>query len=363
MFCSLKSKMVKTKRNRWKSDYVDNRNWKIYQDELILQGEFFMDLKFLENWDSEISKMNQGKKGSPYKYPNSLFEWLSPIYSFFSSRKLEGIMNKLSKYILRFQSCDHSTIIERLNQLDLVLDFDRSKSYRVAADSTGNKLTNRGEYIVKKWCVQRDWVKVSIVIDRFSQELLDVEVALDKEATDSELAKKHLVNLQDVKIEDFAGDGAYYKSELYEILKSRNTFPVIKIPKGASNKGFDPMHSAVREMMALGGYEPWRDQYGFGFRWNIEGYNSSTKRCFGETLRMHKKQNCFKEAKSKFVNNERMKKYAKAKLCVQGKPTKKFNFLENKRILGNFIGFVRHSSFICCVGQLIFSYQNINFFP
>ena len=305
--------MVKTKQQRWLSKYIDDRNWKIYQKELVLQGEFFFDLQFLENWDAELKKMNKGKKGAPYSFPNSLFAWLSPLYSFLSSRKLEGAMNKLSYFIPRLKSCDHSTIIDRLNRLDLVLDFDRSKTYRVAVDSTGNKLTNRGEYIVKKWKVRRDWVKVSVVIDRFTQELLDVEVALDKEASDSELAKKHLTNLQDINIEDFAGDGAYYEEEIYKLLHKKNIFPVIKIRNDASSNGLDPMHSNVRKIKALGDYGIWRDLFGYGHRWNIEGYNSSTKRCFGETLRMHKKQNCFKEAKMKFINNERMKKYAKSK--------------------------------------------------
>jgi hypothetical protein len=308
--------MVKTKRNRWKSKYIDNRNWKKYHKELIYQGEFFFDLNFLYNWDRELNKMNKGKKGSPYLYPNSLFAWLSPIYSFLSSRKLEGVLNQLSNFIPKLESCDHSTIIKRLNRLDLKLDFDRTKSYRVAVDGTGNKLTNRGEYIVKKWRVQRDWVKVSIVIDRFTKELLDVEVALDKEASDSKLAKKHLSNLKDIKIEDFAGDGAYYEKALYEILNSRGIIPVIKIPKGASTKGFDRMHTSVREMISLGGYEPWRDKYKYGHRWNIEGYNSSTKRCFGECLRRHKKENCLNEAKMKFINNERMVKYAKKKVVA-----------------------------------------------
>lgn len=308
--------MVKTKQNRWQSKYVDNRNWKVYHEELILQGEFFFDLQFLENWDKELEEMNRSKRGSPYRYPNSLFMWLSPLYSFLPSRKLEGVLNKLSYYISRLKACDHSTIIERLNQLDLVPEFDRSKSYRSAVDSTGNKLTNRGEYITKKWRVQRDWVKVSIVIDRFTNELLDVEVVLDKEASDSKLAKKHLENLQDVKIEDFAADGAYYKGELYRILNSKGIQPVIKMPKDASNKGLDPMHSAVREMEQLGGYDPWRDKYKYGHRWNIEGYNSSTKRTFGECLRMHNKENCLKEAKMKFVNNERMKKYAKIRVIA-----------------------------------------------
>ncbi len=308
--------MVKTKQNRWKSKYVDKRNWKIYHEELVLQGEFFFDLNFLENWDEELKEMNKRKVGKPYSYPNSLFNWLSPIYSFLSSRKLEGVMNQLAHFIPKLKSCDHSTIIKRLNKLDLVLDFDRTKSYRLAVDSTGNKLTNRGEYITKKWRVQRDWVKVSIAIDRFSQELLDIEVTLDKEASDSTLAKKHLSNLQDVKIEDFAADGAYYEKELYEILKNKRIQPVIKIRKDALSNGLDPMHKAVREMKKLGGYKTWRNKYQYGHRWNIEGYNSSTKRTFGETLRMHNKQNCFKEAKNKFINNEQMKKYARKQMIV-----------------------------------------------
>lgn len=307
--------MVKTKQNRWQSKYEDNRIWKIYQHELVLQGEFFFDLNFLENWDGELNDMNLKKRGAPYQYPNSLFYWLSPLYSFLSSRKLEGSMNRLSEYIPRLKSCDHSTIIERLNKMSLFLDYDRNKSYHIAVDSTGNKLTNRGEYISKKWRVQRDWVKVSIVIDKFTKDLLDVEVALDKEATDSELAKKHLANLQDVNIIDFAGDGAYYETELYEILKNQKIQPVIKMPCNASNKGLDSMHSAVRELESLGGYHPWRDKYQYGHRWNIEGYNSSTKRCFGEVCKMHKKENCFKEAKNKFINNERMIKYAKMKMA------------------------------------------------
>jgi hypothetical protein len=306
--------MVKTKKNRWKNKYVDKRNWKEYHDELILQGEFFFDLNFLEMWDAELIVMNKNKRGSPYKYPNSLFNWLSPIYSFLSSRKLEGVLNQLEYFIPKLKSCDHSTIIQRLNQLEVKLDFDRSKSYRVAVDGTGNKLTNRGEYIVKKWRVQRDWVKVSIVIDRFTKELLDVEVALDKKASDSFLAKKHLANLQDVTIIDFAADGAYYEEELYELLKKKTIQPVIKIRSDASNKGLDSMHSAVRDMERLGGYEPWRDKYKYGHRWNVEGYNSSTKRCFGENCRRHKKENCLKEAKMKFINNERMKKYAKKQM-------------------------------------------------
>jgi hypothetical protein len=301
--------MVKPKINRWGKKFKDKRNWKVYHEELIIRGEFFFDFNFLDNWDEELSFMNKSKVGRPYEYPDGLFVWLSPMYNFLDSRKLEGAMKKLSHYIPRLQACDHSTIIERLNKLELALDIDKSKKYRVAVDVTGNKLSNRGEYIRHKWKVKRGWIKVSIVIDRFTKELLDVQVALE-ECADYKLAKKHLANLQDVQIEDLAGDGAYYVEELYNLLEAKGIYPVIKMPKNALNKGLDPMHTAVREMEKLGGYDPWRDKFEYGHRWNIEGYNSSTKRTFGECVRSQKEENCLKEAGRKFINYERMKKYA-----------------------------------------------------
>jgi len=305
--------MVKTKRKRWGKKFKDNRDWKIYHEELIIRGEFFVDFDFLEDWDNELMEMNKNKIGHPFEYPDSLFTWASPMYSFLDSRKLEGVLRKLSYYIPELRSCDHSTIIKRLNRLDLKLEIDKTKTYRTAVDSTGNKFTNRGEYIRHKWKVKRGWIKVSILIDRFTKELLDVVVSVES-TEDYELAKKHLENVQDLNIADSAMDGAYYVQELYELLKKKRIKPVIKMPKNASNNGLDPMHSAVREMEKLGGYEPWRDKYQYGHRWNIEGYYSSVKRLFGETAKRHKKENCFKEATSKIINYELMKKYAHSKM-------------------------------------------------
>jgi len=297
------------KNKRWGNNFEDKRDWKVYHEELIIRGEFFFDFGFLENWDDELIQMNKNKIGRPYGYPDSLFVWLSPMHHFLDSRKLEGAMRRLSVYIPRLQACDHSTIIDRLNKLDLPLDINKSKKYYAAVDVTGNKLSNRGEYIRHKWKVKRGWIKVSIVIDRFTKELLDVQVALE-ECADYELAKKHLANLQDVEIEDLAGDGAYYVEEFYKLLNRNGIHPIIKMPKNALAKGFDPMHKAVREMKQLGGYDPWRDKFKYGHRWNIEGYNSSTKRIFGECVRSQKEENCLREAERKFKDYEHMKIYA-----------------------------------------------------
>jgi len=303
--------MVKTE--RWGKKFKDKRNWKIYHEELIIRGEFYFDFEFLDNWDKELGQMNKNKVGHPYEYPNSLFEYLSPMYIFLDSRKLEGALRKLSRYIKKLKVCDHSTIIERLNNLDINLNQNKSKSYDAIFDSTGNKLTNRGEYIRHKWKVHRGWIKVSIVIDKKTKDLLDVEVSLE-DVSDADLAKKHLDNLEDLDIDKFFGDGAYYNDELYRLLKARGILPVIKTRSDACINGLDPMHTAAREVNKLGGYQPWRDKYGYGYRWHVEGKISSTKRCNGETVRMINEENFLQEAKMKFINYERMRNYARERV-------------------------------------------------
>jgi hypothetical protein len=306
-----------TKSKRWGKKFKDKRNWKIYDEELVLRGEFYFDFDFLENWDEDLAGMNKNKVGHPYKYPNSLFEYLSPLYCFLDSRKLEGALRKLSKYIIKLESCDHCTICERLSRLNLTVDIDKAKSYDAIFDSTGNRLTNRGEYIRHKWKVRRGWIKVSIVIDKKTKDLLDVEVSLE-DVEDYELAKKHLKNLEDITINSGTGDGAYYREELYNEFEKRGIIPILKPRSDASPNGFDPMHRSVREFQKLGGYKGWRDKYEYGKRWHVEGKISSTKRCNGESVRMINQKNFLNEAKRKFIDYERMTKYAQKRIKPAG---------------------------------------------
>lgn len=304
------------KKERWGKEFKDKRDWKIYNEELVLRGEFYFDFGFLENWDNELRRMNNKKVGHPFEYPNCLFIYLSPIYCFLDSRKLEGALRKLSKYIIKLKSCDHSTICERLSRLNPKILLDKNHAYEIIFDSTGNKLTNRGEYIRHKWKIYRGWIKVSITIDKKTKDLLDVEVALE-DVEDEELARKHLSNLEDLKIISGSGDGAYYRESLYDEFHKRGIIPILKPRSDASPSGLDPMHTAAREYHKLGGYKPWRDKYGYGFRWHVEGKISSTKRANGECVRMIKQTNFLKEAKRKFIDYERMRKYAQKRIaCI-----------------------------------------------
>ncbi|CAD7770355.1 hypothetical protein FHEFKHOI_00790 [Candidatus Methanoperedenaceae archaeon GB50] len=45
------------------------RNWKGYNEKLVRRGELYISLDFLENWDEELNRMNEGKVGRPFRFP------------------------------------------------------------------------------------------------------------------------------------------------------------------------------------------------------------------------------------------------------------------------------------------------------
>jgi hypothetical protein len=60
----------------------------------------------------------------------------------------------------------------KINRLDIKIDDDENKSslqhddnFVIAIDSTGIKVTNRGEWIRHKWKVKRGYLKIHIAVD------------------------------------------------------------------------------------------------------------------------------------------------------------------------------------------------------
>ena len=49
-------------RKRWGKKFVDKRNWKKYNEELVVRGEFYIDFDWAESWNNELEQMNKGKK-------------------------------------------------------------------------------------------------------------------------------------------------------------------------------------------------------------------------------------------------------------------------------------------------------------
>jgi len=48
------------------------KNWEEYNEHLVRRGGILFSIDFLENWNEEIEKMNEGKRGRPYDYHRAL---------------------------------------------------------------------------------------------------------------------------------------------------------------------------------------------------------------------------------------------------------------------------------------------------
>ena len=61
---------------RWGKPYKDKRNWKEYNEELVIRGKMIFDIDFVDQWDIELMKMNRGKRGSPFVFPHSFMGFM-----------------------------------------------------------------------------------------------------------------------------------------------------------------------------------------------------------------------------------------------------------------------------------------------
>jgi hypothetical protein len=281
-------------------DYIDNRNWKEYNAQLVRRGEFYLDLECVKNWHRELKQMNRKKSGAPYKYPESFILFASVIYSFFRMpyRQLEGFIDKLGTFVPGLISADYTTLHRRISKSALKIPIPE-EDVVVAVDSTGMKVTNRGDWMREKHGkVRRGWLKVHVVVDVESKKLLSIEVTEEKIA-DNEVLRPLL---KDVNIEDGLMDGAFDTNDAFNFMKEKGVdCPGIKIRENAIvSEEPSPRSNAVLDYLK-NGYNGWKQKHQYGRRWAVEGYFSSVKRIFGETVRASSIKGMVSETKRLFI--------------------------------------------------------------
>ena len=77
----------------------------------------------MEKWDKEIEKMNKGKRGRPYDYPQSFMIFLKVMHDciHIRYRQLEGFIRSLAKYIPKIEAPSFSQIRRRAVKIDIPL--------------------------------------------------------------------------------------------------------------------------------------------------------------------------------------------------------------------------------------------------
>ena len=68
-------------------------NWSAYNQSLVRRGEILLGFDVINNWDTELKEMNQGKIGEPFHYPNTFLLLLGHAKAYFHLpyRQTEGI--------------------------------------------------------------------------------------------------------------------------------------------------------------------------------------------------------------------------------------------------------------------------------
>jgi len=258
----------------------------------VIRGTFFFDPDFADQWTDELNRMNRGKRGSPYRFPESFMKFMMIWKQHLDYRGLEGIARSMKDSGLIPEYGDYTTIWYRIHDLRPDLDIAGLEYLDLGTDGTGMKTSNAGSYRITKYgdpdARQRKHLVVIITADVRTKRIVGIESHIEGNGpSEPETAGKHLTDatLNGSKVREFYGDGAFDVNDLFDLAHSIGAKPVIKIRKNASAdhyKGSKYRRKAIREYQEKG-YKTWAEENHYGMRWpGTEGIFSAVKRKFGE---------------------------------------------------------------------------------
>jgi hypothetical protein len=186
----------------------------------------------------------------------------------------------------------YSTICRRMRELSDCLPRLSGRRSRIALlDASGFKVHGEGEWKVKIHGVSkhRTWVKVHLVVDSKSGEVLDM-IVTPKSTSDVKAGYELLQRIRGSVREVYA-DGAYDGRGFRQLAYSKGVVPTIPPPKHAKlakGKCQASRNDALRIIHAFGGDKIarrlWGKLTGYSHRVKVESAFSRLKRLFGERL-------------------------------------------------------------------------------
>jgi transposase len=250
--------------------------------------------------------MNKNKKGKPFEFPDSFILAIGYIrYSFrLPYRQTEGIINVTGKSLPSKPSYGH--ICKRINKLNVNINNGHVKNddgyVIIAADSTGIKVTNRGQWMEEKWNVlnRKGYLKIHIAVNIKTKEILALEVTNEKEHDGSSRILKKLVNdvldNQGIMIESVLADGAHDTNTNFQFLEQKGITSGIKVRKNSiiCIRNNSLRNREVR-LQTKDDLLKWKAKRKYGHRWIAETAFSTIKRTFGEYISATRFQNMVKE--------------------------------------------------------------------
>ena len=284
-------------------------DWPSYNRSLVRRGEILFSYDFLDTWGYELERMNEGKKGKPFKFPDSFILVIGYIrYSFhLPYRQTEGIIKATGKR-LSANPPSYGQICKRINRLNIEIKRDKldddNDDIIVSIDSTGIKVTNRGQWMDEKWNTQnrKGYLKIHVAVDIKTKEILALEVT-DEKVHDGRMLKKLVDHVLDssssesnmAKVKSVLADGAYDSDATFQYLENKRIKPGIKVRKNSIISCKNNSFSNKQVIPQSKDFLKWKKKRKYGCRWMAETAFSSIKRTFGEQVSATRFQNMVKE--------------------------------------------------------------------
>ena len=139
-------------------------------------------IEYNPEWEDEAGHANKGKVGAPYRYSETLIMLAATLRVGMGVRyrQLEGAIGKM---IGESKTPSFSQLRKRIGRLDvntyqggMITVSDPNHSRILAADATGLKRHNRGEWMGKKWRVKRGFVERHVMVDTQTMKIVALSV-------------------------------------------------------------------------------------------------------------------------------------------------------------------------------------------
>ena len=276
-----------------------NRRWEKYNESLVDRIEYLTDLSFIKDYDTLLEENNSGKIGHPYKVPDALIMYLARLRSIFNIpfRTLEGMLRSLA-IIANIKSISYSEIFRRIRRIKPELNNINSKLDCII-DSTGYKITIRGDYLRHKWHRKRKgWIKLHVIISLKDVTVLSFTIT-DEHTHDSKAARKLLSKMKNNILRIF-GDRGYDSKYIYNMFGYNAIIPPRK-NASTKSRGSSTRARIVR-YIKKNSMEQWKENNSYGKRWLVEIYFSGLKRVMTEIIKAKKIECIVQELALKVVN-------------------------------------------------------------
>ncbi len=266
------------------------RNWREYNRQLVQRGSltFLIDPKWLKNQDKA---QRRKKLGRPLEFTDPLIMvmLMAKMHYHLPYRALEGFMQFLGSLKRQFpKTPTYSLVCKRAASLKKCLPrLSSRRPSTVLIDASGVKVYGEGEWKVKIHGPgrPRKWVKIHIVVDAKSQEI--VAVATTGSSTHDSQMTKHLLDNVPSSVRVVIADGAYDGTNAREAIRQKKAQALIPPPKNARYRGLDDERDqALKLIRGLGGDKKakslWGKMTGYSRRALVETAFSRFKGLFGE---------------------------------------------------------------------------------